>query len=84
MGYWSNITGAEAEQGDDWLNGKVGQRQMSDIVPKFLTYIVDLYPTSFQKWTWWQGLLVSAMILSVEYTLLSAFVETGKLNGNII
>ena len=51
MGYWSNITGAEVEQGDDWLNGKVGQRQMSDIVPKFLTYTVDLYPASFQKWT---------------------------------
>lgn len=84
MGYWSNITDVEVEQDDDWLNGKVGQRQMSDIVPKFLTYIVDLYPASFQKWTWWQGLLVSAVILSVEYTLLSALVETGKLNGNII
>jgi hypothetical protein len=28
--------------------------------------------------------LISAVILSVEYTLLSALVETGKLNGNII
>ena len=57
---------------------------MSKMVPRFLTYIISLYPASLQKKDLRQGLLASAVILSVEDTLLSPLVDTGKLNNNII
>lgn len=57
---------------------------MSKMVPRFLTYIISLYPASLQNKHLRQGFLASAVILSVEDTLLSSLVDTGKLNSNII
>ena len=64
----------------EWEGGTKADIRHSSQVPDIYCWFI---PCLIPKMDLATG-LISAVILSVQYTLLSALVETGKLNGNII